>query len=133
MHIITIPKNKNAKQLFIRARRSASCPWQVYAAAARMEWRLGREADVARRIFEKGLDAGAGAGASQGQGAAGCLAEPAFVLAYADFLCGALGGDSGPLLPLRRSLCVFCFRESRPPSSCLAPACPFTLQSPSNT
>ena len=40
-------------QLFIRARRSACCPWQVYAAAARMEWRLGREQEVARKLFEK--------------------------------------------------------------------------------
>lgn len=95
----TSTKRLRIEQLFVRARRSASCPWQVYAAAARMEWRLGREKEVARKIFEKGLEAAAATTAAGSAGGAGgavmgaggaspCLLEPRYIAAYADFLCG---------------------------------------------
>jgi hypothetical protein len=43
-----------------------------------MEWRLSREKEVARKIFEKGLDSTA----------SGCLTQPKYILAYVAFLCG---------------------------------------------
>jgi hypothetical protein len=50
---------------------------QVYVASALMEWRHVRERDVARKIFEKGLEV------------AEYATTPEYILAYADFLCGA--------------------------------------------
>lgn len=44
-----------------------------------MEWRHVRERDVARKIFEKGLEV------------AEYATTPEYILAYADFLCGACG------------------------------------------
>jgi hypothetical protein len=41
-----------------------------------MEWRHVRERDVARKIFEKGLEV------------AEYATTPEYILAYADFLCG---------------------------------------------
>jgi hypothetical protein len=63
-------------QMFIRAKKAPGCPWQVYVASALMEWRHARERDVARKIFEKGLEV------------AEFATTPEYILAYADFLCG---------------------------------------------
>lgn len=63
-------------QMFIRAKKAPRCPWQVFVASALMEWRHSREKDVARKIFEKGLEVTEFA------------AVPEYVLAYAAFLCG---------------------------------------------
>jgi len=63
-------------QLFIRAKKTPRCPWQVFVASALMEWRHAREKDVARKIFEKGLEV------------AEFATTPEYVLAYAAFLCG---------------------------------------------
>lgn len=62
--------------MFIRAKKSPRCPWQVYVASALMEWRHARLPDVARKIFEKGLEV------------AEFATTPEFILAYADFLGG---------------------------------------------
>lgn len=62
--------------MFIRAKKSPRCPWQVYVASALMEWRHARQQDVARKIFEKGLEV------------AEFATTPEYILAYADFLCG---------------------------------------------
>lgn len=79
-------------QLFIRAKRSPRCPWHVYVAAALMEWRAARERDVARRIFEKGLEVPE----------FGTTAE--YVLAYARFLTGE---DEPPFVAhCLRHICV---------------------------
>lgn len=67
-------------------RMAPSCPWQVYAAAARTEWRRNGETDVARKIFERGL-------APRPKGA-DLLAVAPYVAAYVDFLCGE-GGWGG--------------------------------------
>jgi hypothetical protein len=45
-----------------------------------MEWRHAREKDVARKIFEKGLEV------------AEFATVPEYVLAYAAFLCGECAG-----------------------------------------
>jgi hypothetical protein len=63
-------------QMFIRAKKAPRCPWQVFVASALMEWRHAREKDVARKIFEKGLEV------------AEFATVPEYVLAYAGFLCG---------------------------------------------
>lgn len=63
-----------ARRLFIRARRWPACPPAVYAAAALMEYRQGRDAGVARKIFEKGLENVA------------FLSDAPYVQQYADFL-----------------------------------------------
>jgi hypothetical protein len=55
----------------------ASAFVQVYVASALMEWRHVRERDVARKIFEKGLEV------------AEYATTPEYILAYAAFLCGA--------------------------------------------
>eukprot|EP00951_Prasinocladus_malaysianus_P032685 scaffold319308_cov56-Prasinocladus_malaysianus.AAC.1 len=34
---------QDSRQVFIRARKWADCPWQVYVASALMEWEYGRE------------------------------------------------------------------------------------------
>lgn len=65
-------------QMFIRAKKSPRCPWQVYVASALMEWRHARQQEVARKIFEKGLEV------------AEFATTPEFILAYAEFLCGEL-------------------------------------------
>jgi hypothetical protein len=62
--------------MFIRAKKAPRCPWQVFVASALMEWRHAREKDVARKIFEKGLEV------------AEFATVPEYVLAYAAFLCG---------------------------------------------
>jgi hypothetical protein len=64
-------------------RMAPSCPWQVFVAAARSEWRRNGETDVARKIFERGL-------APRPRGA-DLLAVAPYVAAYADFLCGEWG------------------------------------------
>jgi cleavage stimulation factor subunit 3 len=46
---------KASREVFMRARKWAECPWQVYVASARMEWECSREEKVARNIFENGL------------------------------------------------------------------------------
>lgn len=69
-----------AAQMFIRAKKAPRCPWQVFVASALMEWRHAREKDVARKIFEKGLEV------------AEFATVPEYVLAYAAFLCGKCPG-----------------------------------------
>jgi hypothetical protein len=66
--------------MFIRAKKAPRCPWQVFVASALMEWRHAREKDVARKIFEKGLEV------------AEFATVPEYVLAYAAFLCGECAG-----------------------------------------
>jgi hypothetical protein len=89
-----------AAQLFLRARRwqqglpsSEPCCWRLYADAALLEWRRGRDAGVARNIFEKGLED------------ARVAREPGYVLAYLDLLTGkggrAVGAKTKPGLQLR--------------------------------
>lgn len=62
--------------MFLRAKKAPRCPWQVFVASALMEWRHTREKDVARKIFEKGLEV------------VEFATVPDYVLAYAAFLCG---------------------------------------------
>ncbi|KAL4253804.1 mRNA 3'-end-processing protein RNA14 [Abortiporus biennis] len=45
-----------ARQIFGRARRDKWTPWEVYEAAALMEYHCTKATDVATRIFEKGLE-----------------------------------------------------------------------------
>ncbi len=66
-------------QMFIRAKKAPRCPWQVYVAAARMEWRHAKEREVARKIFEKGLEIPE------------LLVEPHYITAYVQFLLGEHG------------------------------------------
>eukprot|EP00198_Chlamydomonas_reinhardtii_P001489 XP_001690825.1 RNA processing protein [Chlamydomonas reinhardtii] len=69
--------------MFLRARKwqqglaagEYSC-WRLYADAAMLEWRRGRDAGAARNIFEKGLEDPR------------LFREPQFVLAYLDMLTG---------------------------------------------
>lgn len=65
---------KASRKLFLRAKKWRSCPWHVYVASALMEWRHAREPNVARKIFEKGLEDYA------------FLTDPHFILQYLDFL-----------------------------------------------
>jgi hypothetical protein len=62
-------------QLFIRAKKWTKVTWHVYAAAALAEWTLQRDANVARKIFERGFS-----------DQPGYISEVDYVLAYADFL-----------------------------------------------
>jgi cleavage stimulation factor subunit 3 len=108
------------RRLFVRARRSARCPWRVYAEAALLEWRHGGgggggggggtgggaaaaaaaapaanappPADVARRIFEKGLEVPENA------------ANPEYVLCYARFLLDELADASNCRALFERAL-----------------------------
>ncbi|CAD7699774.1 unnamed protein product [Ostreobium quekettii] len=64
---------KTSRELFIRATKSGSCPWEVYVAGAMLEWR-SKEQDVVVRIFEKGMRKH--------------LGNPDFVLQYINFLLG---------------------------------------------
>lgn len=61
-------------QVFLRARKSPAAGWQVYAASAAMEWAGDRNEKVPVNIFELGLKL--------------FLSQPAYVLAYVDFLVG---------------------------------------------
>ncbi|KAG2445865.1 hypothetical protein HXX76_000469 [Chlamydomonas incerta] len=73
----------HSRKLFLRARKwqqglaagDYSC-WRLYADAAMLEWRRGRDAGAARNIFEKGLEDQR------------LFREPQFVLAYLDMLTG---------------------------------------------
>jgi hypothetical protein len=71
-------------QTFIRAKKAPRCPWQVFVASAHMEWHHAGDngRDVARKIFEKGLEV------------AEFATEPDYVLAYATFLRGECGSAS---------------------------------------
>eukprot|EP00775_Hariotina_reticulata_P002070 gene2070-2390_t len=60
---------------FSRRSESVTASRRVYVASALMEWRHARERDVARKIFEKGLEV------------AEFATTPEYILAYADFLC----------------------------------------------
>mmetsp|Transcript_30945 Transcript_30945/g.68528 ORF Transcript_30945/g.68528 Transcript_30945/m.68528 type:complete len:867 (+) Transcript_30945:78-2678(+) len=69
-----------ARQLFLRARRwglaphHSPPPWQIYAAAALMEWQFGRDSSVAAKIFEKGLEEPR------------LIKEPHYIMQYQKFL-----------------------------------------------
>eukprot|EP00873_Tetraselmis_striata_P025377 jgi/Tetstr1/445641/TSEL_003446.t1 len=65
---------KASREVFMRARKWAECPWQVYVASARMEWECSREEKVARNIFENGLKK--------------FMTNKEYVEAYVDFLLG---------------------------------------------
>lgn len=47
--------NNKAREVFFRARQSENCCYQVYVAAALMEFYVNKEEKVARNIFELGL------------------------------------------------------------------------------
>ncbi|KAI0052667.1 Suf-domain-containing protein [Auriscalpium vulgare] len=47
---------KASRALFARARRDRWNPWEVYESAAIAEYHLTKNADIATRIFEKGLE-----------------------------------------------------------------------------
>ncbi|GIL69991.1 hypothetical protein Vretimale_19718 [Volvox reticuliferus] len=72
-----------SRKLFLRARKwqqalqanEYGC-WRLYADAALLEWRRGRDAAAARNIFEKGLED------------ARIFREPQYAIAYLDLLCG---------------------------------------------
>jgi Suppressor of forked protein (Suf) len=61
-----------ARKIFLRCLRNERTAWQVYVAAANMEFRAQKQSDVARGIFERGMKRFA--------------TEPGFVLAYVRFL-----------------------------------------------
>lgn len=65
---------KESRQIFLRAKRWQRCPWHVYAASALIEWRNANEQNVARKIFEKGLEVPA------------YLTDADFILQYIEFL-----------------------------------------------
>ena len=67
-----------ALQMFIRAKKAPNCPWQVYVASALMEWHHEGGRDVARKIFEKGLEIPE------------FLVTAQYILQYVDFLLGEL-------------------------------------------
>ncbi|KAK9838494.1 hypothetical protein WJX81_002771 [Elliptochloris bilobata] len=67
-----------SRKLFIRSRKWPACGWQVYAAAALMEWQGERADKVPRNIFELGLRH--------------FLGQPGYVAAYAGWLVTA--GDA---------------------------------------
>lgn len=65
---------KAARQVFLDSRKWKDHGWQVYAAAALMEWRSDPSNDkVPKKVFELG--------------AKRFLGNPDFVLAYVDFQC----------------------------------------------
>lgn len=64
-----------ARRLFIRARKWPHCASNVYVAAALMEYRLGRDPNVARKIFEKGLENYS------------FLSDAIYIEQYVNFLC----------------------------------------------
>ena len=45
----------DARQVFIRCRKSDQCSWQCYVASALMEHQLNKDANVARKVFEAGM------------------------------------------------------------------------------
>lgn len=45
----------DARKIFFRARKSPSCTWHVYVAAAQIELYLNKEQNIARKIYELGL------------------------------------------------------------------------------
>ncbi|KAI0922183.1 hypothetical protein AcW1_004043 [Taiwanofungus camphoratus] len=47
---------KSSRAVFARARRERWTPWEVYEAAALMEYHCTKALDVASRIFEKGME-----------------------------------------------------------------------------
>ncbi|KAI0070995.1 Suf-domain-containing protein [Panus rudis PR-1116 ss-1] len=47
---------QSARTVFSKARRDKWTPWEVYEAAALMEYHCFKETDIAKRIFEKGLE-----------------------------------------------------------------------------
>ncbi|KAI0734823.1 Suf-domain-containing protein [Fomitopsis betulina] len=47
---------KPSRAIFGKARKERWTPWEVYEAAALMEYHCNKAADVANRIFEKGMD-----------------------------------------------------------------------------
>ncbi|EFJ50539.1 hypothetical protein VOLCADRAFT_116706 [Volvox carteri f. nagariensis] len=73
----------HSRKLFLRARKwhlglpagEHGC-WRLYADAALLEWRRGRDAAAARNIFEKGLED------------TRIFREPQYAIAYLDLLCG---------------------------------------------
>ncbi|GLC43801.1 hypothetical protein PLESTM_001520900 [Pleodorina starrii] len=73
----------HSRKLFLRARKwqqglpagEYGC-WRLYADAAMLEWRQGRDAAAARNIFEKGLEDPR------------IFREPQYAIAYLDLLCG---------------------------------------------
>ena len=63
-----------ARKAFMRARKAPGVRWEIFAAAALLEWRYDKSDKPARNIFELGLKA--------------FINVPAFVAQYAEFLVG---------------------------------------------
>eukprot|EP00899_Mesostigma_viride_P001895 jgi/Mesvir1/11706/Mv00094-RA.2 len=61
-----------ARKAFMEHRKSPTCSWHLFVAAAHLEMFVDKDVQVARKLFEAGLKR--------------FLQEPAFVLQYADFL-----------------------------------------------
>eukprot|EP00955_Chlamydomonas_euryale_P031674 332384-Chlamydomonas_euryale.AAC.4 len=66
-----------SRQLFLRARKwclapqHKRVPWQVYAAAALLEWQVGHDSTVASKIFEKWVRKQKSVGKAGGRGGSG--------------------------------------------------------------
>ncbi|GFR46914.1 hypothetical protein Agub_g8561 [Astrephomene gubernaculifera] len=87
----------HSRKLFLRARKwqlglppaePFSC-WRLYADAAALEWRRGRDAAAARNVFEKGLED------------VRVFREPQYAAAYLDLLCGLGDVDNARALLVR--------------------------------
>ncbi|KAG2500896.1 hypothetical protein HYH03_001655 [Edaphochlamys debaryana] len=86
----------HARKMFLRARKwQQSLPdreygcWRLYADAAQLEWRCGRDAAAARNVFEKGLEDPR------------LFREPQYVMAYLELLCGLGDLDNARALLVR--------------------------------
>ena len=66
--------SQSSRKAFMRARRAPGLRWELFVAAAQLEWRYDHNDKVARNIFELGLKT--------------FIDDPAYVLEYADFLVG---------------------------------------------
>ena len=66
--------SQSSRKAFMRARRAPGVRWELFVAAAQLEWRYDHNDKVARNIFELGLKT--------------FIDDPAYVLEYADFLVG---------------------------------------------
>ncbi|THG95903.1 hypothetical protein EW026_g5829 [Hermanssonia centrifuga] len=90
---------KSARAIFGKSRRDRWTPWQVYEAAALMEYHCTKATDVAMRIFEKGLE--------------NFSNEAEFALKYLGFLI-SINDDSNARALFERAVNSFSPERARP-------------------
>ncbi|KAJ3496355.1 hypothetical protein NLJ89_g10496 [Agrocybe chaxingu] len=90
---------KSLRGIFGQARKQRWTPWEVYEAAAMMEYHCSKDTSVASRIFEKGLD---------------CFRnELEFVLCYLGFLI-SINNENNARALFEQSILTFPPEQARP-------------------